>query len=108
MREELRLAQLEMQQKAKHVEALAYKADVKSHAHDKADEVKARAEETVERVRAKAAPTTAEQVRAKAGPTAVRIRARAHQLPPPVLAGAAALVLVTMLALRRWRSRRRF
>jgi ElaB/YqjD/DUF883 family membrane-anchored ribosome-binding protein len=63
------------------VEALAYKADVKSRAHDKADEVKAKAQDA------------AEQVKAKAGPTALQVRARAQQLPPPVLAGAAFLLV---------------
>ena len=100
------------------VEALAYKADVKSRAHDKADEVKAKAQDAAEQVKAKVAPAaeqlkakvgpsvgpaaeqvkakagpTAQQLKAKAGPTALQVRARAQQLAPPVLAGAAFLLV---------------
>lgn len=116
------------------VEALAYKADVKSRVKDKAEEVKAKAAETVEHVKTKA-EATVDEVKAKAEDTAEHVKARAahkvqdvkaeadditvqakgtvaaagdrvRQMPPAALAGiaVAALGLVVLVVVSRRRS----
>ncbi len=98
------------------VEALAYKADVKARAKDKAGEVKAKAAETVEQVKAKAGETVdevkakAEEVRAEADDVVVQAKGnaesagdRVRRLPPAVLA-AVALGLVALVVVLRRRS----
>ncbi len=69
------------------VEALAYKADVKTRAHDKAETLKARAEGTAQQLKAKA-EETAEQLKTKAEATAQQAKSKAegsaHQLKAEV------------------------